>query len=132
MYQKIDNERPKLFNCWVLQSIQINSDEKILGVYFISIYQPPAACLALNSTTEIMLLPTYMPKKLYLIRVRLDRPNTYETLDTNQDFFETSASNGKLKPNVLNSDYHIDSDLTILSILSRFEANLRKNILHGI
>ena len=73
-----------------------------------------------------------MPKKLYLIRVRLDRPNTYETLDTNQDFFETSASNGKLKPNVLSSDYHINSDLTIFSILSRFEANLRKNILHGI
>ena len=73
-----------------------------------------------------------MPKKLNLIRVRLDRPNTRETLDTNQDFFETSASNGKLKPIVLSSDYHINSDLTILSILSRFEANLRKIILHGI
>ena len=75
-----------------------------------------------------------MPKKLNLIRVRLDRPNTRETLDTNQDFFETSASNGKLKPIVLSSDYHMNSDLTFLSIsfLSRFEANLRKIILHGI
>ena len=93
-----------------------------------------ATCLALNSTTVIILLPTYMPKKLNLIRVRLDRPNTRETLDTNQDFFETSASNGKLKPIVLSSDYHINSDLTFLSILFlfRFEANLRKIILHGI
>ena len=73
-----------------------------------------------------------MPKKLNLIRVRLDRPNTRETLDTNQDFFETSASNGKLKPIVLSSDYHINSDLTFLSIsfLFRFEDNLRKITLH--
>ena len=87
------------------------------------LYQYISTPLALNSTTEIMLLPTYMPKKLYLIRVRLDRPNTYETLDTNQDFFETSASNGKLKPIVLRSDYHINSYLTFLSIsfLFRFE-----------
>ena len=49
----------------------------------------------LRSFSYVEIYPS-MPKKLYLIRVRLDRPNTQETLDANQNFFETSASNGRL------------------------------------